>query len=292
MNWQKGVRVTKKGTVWVIGASSGLGLHTAQAFAESGWLVIAGARSFEEAQSSFEMKASENPIRLRLDVTSEESCDRFQREALRISPRVDVLVCGAAVLVLGSCELTDAGEYERVMQTNFVGTVRMVGRVLPLMRRNGGGKIILFSSINGLLGVPFQSAYTASKHALEGYAECLAMETKPFGIQVCLVEPGDHRGGSNRTRLRAVAEDGASPYCQAYENACGVIVRDEAGGLAPERLGAKVVRNAQRRRMRFRLRIAKPDQHLAVLLHDLLPAWANFMILSDYYRGGKPHEPS
>ena len=97
MNWQKGVRVTKKGTVWVIGASSGLGLHTAQAFAESGWLVIAGARSFEEAQSSFEMKASENPIRLSLDVTSEESCDRFQREALRISPRVDVLVCGAAV---------------------------------------------------------------------------------------------------------------------------------------------------------------------------------------------------
>ena len=99
--------MTKKGTVWVIGASSGLGLHTAQAFAESGWLVIAGARSFEEAQSSFEMKASENPIRLRLDVTSEESCDRFQREALRISPRVDVLVCGAAVLVLGSCELTE-----------------------------------------------------------------------------------------------------------------------------------------------------------------------------------------
>ena len=157
MNWQKGVRVTKKGTVWVIGASSGLGLHTAQAFAESGWLVIAGARSFEEAQSSFEMKASENPIRLSLDVTSEESCDRFQREALRISPRVDVLVCGAAVLVLGSCELTDAGEYERVMQTNFVGTVRMVGRVLPLMRRNSGGKIILFPPLTGFSGCPFKA---------------------------------------------------------------------------------------------------------------------------------------
>ncbi len=68
--------------------------------------------------------------------------------------------------------------------------------VLPMMRRQKQGKIINFSSINGVLGVPFQSAYTAAKHGMEGYSECLAMEVKPFHIQVCLVEPGDHRGGS------------------------------------------------------------------------------------------------
>ena len=69
--------------------------------------------------------------------------------------------------------------------------VRMNRAVLPLMRERGGGKIVLFSSINGLLGIPFQGAYTASKHAIEGYAECLQLEVKPFGIQVMLVEPGD-----------------------------------------------------------------------------------------------------
>ena len=140
-----------------------------------------------------------------------------------------------------------------------------------------------FSSINGLLGIPFQSAYTASKHALEGYAECLAMETADFGIQVCLVEPGDHRGGSSHTRLHAKNETN-TVYQKAYENTCAIIHHDEENGLFPDRLGRKIVRNAQRRHMRFRLRVAKPDQHLAVLLHTLFPASLNRKILCSYYR--------
>ena len=232
------------------------------------------------------MEEAEHWVRLRLDVTDEESCARFAERALEISPRVDALVCGAAVLVLGSCEKTGADEYSRVLDTNFTGAARMVRLALPHMRAQGGGRIVLFSSINGLLGIPFQSAYTASKHALEGYAECLAMETAPWGVQVCLVEPGDHRGGSQRTRLNALEEDGTSPYHSRYEAAVAVIHRDEAGGLSPDRLGEKLVRNVERRHMRFRLRVAKPDQHLAVWLHALLPPWLNGRVLRAYYTRG------
>lgn len=272
-------------TVWITGASSGLGLATARAFAGRGWLVVAGARSFADAPAAQE--DAEHWVRLRLDVTDEESCARFAKRALEISPRVDALVCGAAVLVLGSCEKTGADEYSRVLDTNFTGAARMVRLALPHMRAQSGGRIVLFSSINGLLGIPFQSAYTASKHALEGYAECLTMEAAPWGIQVCLVEPGDHRGGSQRTRLNAREEDGTSPYHSRYEAAVAVIHRDEAGGLSPDRLGEKLVRNVERRHMRFRLRVAKPDQHLAVWLHALLPPWLNGRILSAYYGGDK-----
>lgn len=272
-------------TVWITGASSGLGLATARAFAGRGWRVVAGARSFADAPAALE--DAEHWVRLRLDVTDEESCARFVQRALEISPRVDALVCGAAVLVLGSCEKTGADEYSRVLDTNFTGAARMVRLALPHMRAQGGGRIVLFSSINGLLGIPFQSAYTASKHALEGYAECLAMETAPWGVRVCLVEPGDHRGGSQRTRLNAREEDGTSPYHRRYEAAVAVIHRDEAGGLSPDRLGEKLVRNVERRHMRFRLRVAKPDQHLAVWLHALLPPWLNGRILSAYYGGDK-----
>lgn len=272
-------------TVWITGASSGLGLATAEAFASSGWLVVAGARSFEDGKAS-ETK-EKNIVRLKLDVTDEESCKRFAEKALELSPAVDALVCGAAVLVLGSCEMTSVEEYRRVMETNFLGSVRMVSYALPHMRRQKSGRILLFSSINGLLGIPFQSAYTASKHAMEGYAECLSMETKPYGIQVCLIEPGDHRGGSDRTRLHAAREDENSPYKNAYSAACAVIHRDESGGLLPEKLGKKVVKNAERKRMKFRLKVAKFDQRLAVLLHTLLPEWLNSWILRDYYRGGK-----
>lgn len=272
----------EKKTVWVTGASSGLGKATAQAFADAGWLVIGGARSFAESPSQ-----EDAMIRLPLDVTSPESCKAFAEKAMAISGRVDALVCAAAVLVLGSCEHTSCGEYSRVMETNFVGTTRMVQYALPMMRQQNSGRIILFSSINGLLGIPFQSAYTASKHAMEGYAECLAMETRRFGVQVCLVEPGDHRGGSDHTRLHATAEDEQSVYHAAYESACAAIHRDESGGLLPDVLGHKVVRNAQRRHMRFRLRVAKSDQHLAVWLHRYLPNWVNSLILRNYYGADK-----
>ena len=269
-------------TVWVTGASSGLGLATAEAFAGRGWLVVAGARSFADAPERDETQAF---VRLGLDVTDEASCEAFARRALEISPRVDALVCGAAVLVLGSCEKTGADEYNRVLNTNFTGAARMVSLALPYMRAQGSGRIVLFSSINGLLGIPFQSAYTASKHALEGYAECLSMETAPWGVQVCLVEPGDHRGGSQRTRLNAREENGASPYHERFDAAVAVIHSDEANGLSPDRLGEKLVQNVERRHMRFRLRVAKPDQHLAVWLHALLPPWLNGRVLCAYYQG-------
>lgn len=272
-----------KGTVWVVGASSGLGLATANAFAAGGWLTIGGARSFG-GEAERRPAEAEGFVRLPLDVTQEASCDEFARRALEISPRVDAVVCAAALIVLGSCEDTSVAELERVLNTNVLGAARMLKRALPTMRAQKHGKIIIFSSINGLLGIPFQGAYTASKHALEGYAECLAMETRRYGVQVCLVEPGDHRGGSERTRLHANADNGASPYRAACESACAVIHRDEANGLPPERLGRLVERNASRKKMRFRLRVAKPDQHLAVWLHDLLPAWANRSLLCDYYR--------
>ena len=269
----------KQPVVWITGASSGLGLYTAQALRDAGFLVIAGARSFKDSAQT-----EDGIHRLSLDVTSDESAVAFCEAALRISPRVDALVNCAGVLVLGSCEETPLTEYRRVMETNFLGMVRMNQAVLPYMRAQGGGKIVMYSSINGLLGIPYQSAYTASKHAVEGYAECLAMETKRFGVQVCLVEPGDHRGGSQAYRGRA-AEAVASPYHADCARAAATIHRDESGGSDPAVLGRKVARMLLKKHIPFRKCIAKPDQHLAVALHKLLPPKLNAAILRQYYLG-------
>ena len=262
-------------TVWVTGASSGLGLHTAAALRDDGWRVIAGARSFEDSEA-------DGMIRLKLDVTDEESVRRFCEKALETAPP-DALVQCAGMLVLGSCEETDTAEFHRVIDTNYLGMVRMNRAVLPIMRAQGGGKIVLFSSINGLLGIPFQSAYTASKHAIEGYAECLSMEVKPFGIQVMLVEPGDHRSGSDKYRPHAAAMNERSPYAAEYESSIGVIHHDETNGSDPDRLGRKIARTLDRKEIPFRKRIASPDQHLAVYVHRLLPAKLNARILRNYY---------
>ena len=263
-------------TVWVTGASSGLGLHTAQALNRDGWRVIAGARSFEEGPGE------DGIWRLKLDVTSEESVREFCARAEAIG-EPDALVQCAGMLVLGSCEETAAEEFQQVMNTNYLGMVRMNRAVLPLMRRRGGGKIVMFSSINGLLGIPFQSAYTASKHAVEGYAECLAMEVKPFGIQVMLVEPGDHRSGSDKYRPHAAAMSGDSPYAAEYESSIARIHHDETNGSDPDRLGDKVARALDKKRLPLRMRIASPDQHLAVWVHRFCGARLNSMILRSYY---------
>ena len=263
-------------TAWVTGGSSGLGLHTVRALREDGWLVIAGARSFRENTEE------DGVIRLPLDVTDPESVREFCRKAGEIS-LPDALVQCAGMLVLGSCEETETEEYRRVMDTNFLGMVRMNREVLPRMRERGGGKIVLFSSINGLMGIPFQSAYTASKHAIEGYAECLAAEVKPFGIRVMLVEPGDHRSGSEKYRPRAAAMTPDSPYAEEFESAAGRIRRDENSGSDPDRLGRKIARTLDRKRIPFRKRIASADQHLAVYIHRFLGAEINRTVLRKYY---------
>ena len=264
-------------TAWVTGASSGLGMYTARALREDGWTVIAGARSFMEPGEKDGIHL------LPLDVTSEESVKNFCDRALEISPWVTALVQCAGILVLGSCEETSVREYRRVMETNFFGMVRMNRQVLPVMRRQKEGRIVLYSSINGLLGIPFQNAYTASKHAIEGYAEGLQMEVRPFGIQVTLVEPGDHRSGSDRYRTHAAAVNEKSPYDRAFRSATAKIHHDETHGSDPAALGRKVARMLDRPRMPFRKRIASPDQHLAVWLHKWLPSRWNEEILRRYY---------
>ena len=262
-------------TVWVTGGSSGLGLHTTLALRDDGWRVIAGARSFtgEEAEGIH---------RLPLDVTDGDSVRAFCQRAAEIS-LPDALVQCAGMLVLGSCEETETEEFRRVMDTNYLGMVRMNREVLPIMREQGGGKIVLFSSINGLMGIPFQSAYTASKHAIEGYAECLALEVKPFGIQVMLVEPGDHRSGSDKYRPHAAAMTDQSPYAAAYASATAQIHHDESNGSDPDVLGRKIARILDRKRIPFRKRIASADQHLAVYIHRFLGAGINGAVLRKYY---------
>ncbi len=270
-----------KGVVWITGASSGLGCHTALALHHAGFDVIAGARSFVPCEAP----GGDGIYRLPLDVTDTESIRCFIQSALHIFPKVDALVNCAGILVLGSCEETSVDEFQTVMKTNFLGMAAMIQAVLPHMRKQGSGRIINFSSINGLLGIPFQSAYTASKHAIEGYTECLALELIPFGIQVCLVEPGDHRGGSAAYRRRAKAVNAASPYDANFRKGIATIAHDEEFGSDPDRLGRKVAHLLLRRRMPLRKRVAKFDQHLAVILHSFIPARIMQLILTQYYLG-------
>ena len=267
----------KTQVVWITGAFSGLGLHTAQALVRAGFTVVAGARSFGKGKTVPGCEC------LPLDVTDAESIRAFTQGALSLHGAPDALVNCAGMLVLGACESYALSELRQVMETNFFGQAAMISAALPLMRQKGRGRIVNFSSINGLLGIPFEGAYTASKHAVEGYSECLALEVKPFHIEVMLVEPGDHRSGSKLYRRHSQGMGDDSPYRAAFDLGTRMIAHDEENGSDPDRLGDKIAKALRRRRLPRRLRVAKMDQHLAVLLHDVLPNRLFERIIGSYY---------
>lgn len=262
--------------VWVSGASSGLGLAAADALCAEGWLVVAGARSFsgDQPQPGYH--------RLPLDVRDDDSVAAFCQAAKDIAGPPEALVCAAGILIMGPAEDTSTQEYEAVLDTILLGSIRMTQAVLPLMRAQGGGKIAMLSSVNGLLPTPYQSAYVSAKHALEGYSECLALETQGAGIQVMIVEPGDHAGGQDKYRASAALV--SSPYTDSFARVRETVRQDEAGGASPTAFGQKLARTLSKKRLPLRLRCTQMKETAAIILHDILPGRLFLRFLADYYK--------
>lgn len=268
-----------KNTVWLIGASSGLGLATANAFYAAGWKVIAAARSYDNNLDN------PNYCKLKIDVCSEESILRFIDKAKTISSTIDTLVYCAGTLTFGPCELMSKDEYQSVISTNFLGLCSTLSKVLPFLRQQKTTKIFIFSSINGVVATPFQSAYVASKHAIEGYAKCLRLETKNTGIKICLIRPGDHRSGSMRYRKYCKEEVASSVYQSDFEKATNKVLHDEETGSSPTVLGNRIVRLAESKNLPAVIAIANPLEKLAVTLSKFLPQKLFDAILGKYYLG-------
>lgn len=263
--------------VLVAGASSGLGRAAAEALAAAGHTVYAGARSFARgAQAPAGCRA------IPLDVTDPDGPRQAAETIVREQGRLDVLVCCAAVFTMAPLEELPEETLLDMMQVNVAGMARCVRAALPLMRGQGRGHILLFSSLNGLFSIPFQGAYSATKHAVEAYAEALAQETQRFGIRVTVVEPGDCRGGSSRYRLTHILP--GSPYEQAFRRGTEKIHRDESEGLPPERVGRAVAAAVGRRHPPARLVVASPLQRAAAILHIILPRRLFNRFIAAYYR--------
>ena len=178
----------------ITGSSSGFGLLTSIELAKDGFRVVAGMHDLSRRQRLDEAAAAAGvaaqlDIRA-LDVTNFDTLPAFVDGVLRDYGRVDVLVNNAGFAVAGFAEDIKLEELRHQFETNFFGAVAMTKAVLPTMRRQRSGHIIMVSSIGGLLGAVTVSSYSASKHALEGWSESLRLELNALGIKVVLVEPG------------------------------------------------------------------------------------------------------
>jgi NAD(P)-dependent dehydrogenase (short-subunit alcohol dehydrogenase family) len=180
-------------SVLITGCSSGFGLDTAIELAGKGWQVIATMRNLDRRGRLDEAaKAAGVTVEVReLDVRSAPSIESALRETLELTGgRLDAVVHNAGIGDAGYFEDLSEETVRKVMETNFFGVLALTRLVLPIMRKQRSGRIVVVSSSGAFIANPSMSAYAASKWAVEGWAESLACEVAPFGIDVCLVEPG------------------------------------------------------------------------------------------------------
>jgi NAD(P)-dependent dehydrogenase (short-subunit alcohol dehydrogenase family) len=156
---------------------------------------------------------------------------------------------------------------------------------VPIMRKQGEGRIINFSSLNGLMATPFQGAYVSSKFAIEGMTECLSLEVKDFGIKVTLIEPGDHRSGSKNYRPHAKKADlKTSAYNDRYIRVTNKYAHDEENGGYPEKLAEVVYKITKKKNPNLRYVVGTFGENISVILKRILPARIAEMIMSQVYK--------
>ena len=209
--------------IFITGASSGIGKTIAEYLSENGCNVIGTSRKSVSSNSKFDL--------IYLDVTDEASVHAAYQYAVEKLSSIDVLINNAGFGLYGALEDTSITEAKAQMETNYFGVVSMVNAFLSHFRKNKNGLIINISSMGGLIGLPFQGHYSASKFALEGYTEALRMELKPFNISVCNINPGDFN--TTFTSNRKLTEALSGEYKEKFNQFLETYSKDEGNGSDP-----------------------------------------------------------
>jgi NAD(P)-dependent dehydrogenase (short-subunit alcohol dehydrogenase family) len=250
-------------TVLITGASAGIGQATADHLAARGWTVLGASRRGTGTPAPW--------TPLVMDVDDSESVAAGVEKVVTENGGLRAVVACAGWGLAGAVEETPIDEAKAQFETNFWGTVRIVQAALPIMRRQGGGRLVLVSSIGGVVALPFQAFYSASKFALEGYAEALAYEVAPFGIAVTLVQPGNVRTGFTAARRDVVPPRDDDAYAAAVAKSINLMAHDEMNGVPAANVAAVIARALERRRPPRRVSVGKADERVGLVAKRLLP---------------------
>lgn len=248
-------------SVLITGTSSGFGLVTSEELARRGWQVFASMRDVGKRAALEKTVAGRGGVEiLALDVTDAASMRQAVAQTLeRTGGRLDAVVHNAGVAVGGAFEDLPGSELRRVMETNFFGVLELTRLLLPTFRSQRRGRIVVVSSDSAYSGEPANSIYCASKWAVEGWAESLAFEVEPFGIEVILVEPGPYRTEIWHSSPRIKPDSTAyGPWLERLEQAVDAHI---ANDLRDPREVAQVIAAAlETPKPRFRYPVSRMSQ--------------------------------
>ena len=240
--------------ILITGASSGFGMLTALAFARQGDTVYAAIRDLNKGYPlQDEASATNLQVNLvELDVTDIGTIHAAVKHVLAEEKRIDVLVNNAGIHIPGALEDMPEADLHRVMDTNFFGVINMTRAVLPAMRKQKSGRIIMLSSVGGMISRAVDSIYCASKWALEGMSEGLRYEVARFGIKVSMIEPGVFRTPIGEKYRTSLDYPQASPYRDLLEFRIDKVAEAVNDGDDPQLVADLIVNVANQDNPEFR----------------------------------------
>lgn len=266
-------QLNSKGTVFITGCSSGIGKVTAYGLRQRGYRVLASARK----ESDVAELARQGFDAVRLDLADSESIQRAVNWMLeRTEGKLDALFNNGAFGQPGAVEDLSREALRNQFETNFFGTHELTSRVLPLMRRQGHGRILFNSSVLGFVALAFRGAYNASKFALEGLADTLRLELHGTNIKIILIEPGPILTKFRENSFRLYKENiraESSPYREVYRIMETRLTHEGAAvpfTLPPEAVLKKVILALESPRPKIRYYVTFPT-YLFSGLRRILP---------------------
>lgn len=263
--------------ILVTGASSGIGLSVAKMLAEQGHIIYAASRRGQKGQK-FQNGGELIPVMM--DVCDDVLIDKAVRQIIQEQGRIDGVIHSAGMGIAGAAEDTPIADVKLQMQVNYFGVLQVNAKVLPQLRKSKGFCVIV-GSVAGIVPIPFQSQYSASKFALEAYAQALSMEMHPFSVQVCLVDPGDTKTGFTNARKFTLPAN--SPYDAMCKKAVSVMEKDEQNGDSPDVVARAICKAVTKNRMPIRV-IVGMKYRLIVAIFQLLPKRMALSMVADTYK--------
>jgi NAD(P)-dependent dehydrogenase (short-subunit alcohol dehydrogenase family) len=258
--------------VLITGASSGFGAACARHLGTRGYRVYGTSRRATWEPDDTSASPGNIPCRMiPMDVCNTASVHTGVDFVLKETQRIDVVVCNAGYGLAGAVEDCEISDVKQQFETNFFGAWRVCRAVLPHLRRQGAGYLVIVGSLAGQISIPFQAAYSASKFALEGLAEALRLEVKPWGVHVVLIQPGDFHTGFTDNRIKTAASGNNPDYAALFARALAVMEKDERRGPSPEKLAPLLERIITHPAPRLRYTAGSISQRAGALLKRVVP---------------------
>ncbi len=259
--------------ILITGATSGIGKAIAAYLSGKGHQIIGFGRRVEDELNKSGISW------VKMDVTNQFSVDDAIDKAVHFFGNIDVLIQCAGRGAIGPIETFKPEDIDEVMQLNVYGIQRVNSAVLPVMRKQGKGRLVFISSLAAEAGLPYNGIYSASKAALDVMTESLCMEVKQFGIEACVLQPGDFKTDVAYNKKQSIV-DANSPYKEQFDRISKTTVENVENAGDPIKVAEKVEKILSKKHLKPKYRIGAPIELIMPKVKSILPSrWFQKLML-------------